>query len=223
MATLQQYESDEVETHPIVTIATGIIFAFIGILLGAFHLVMTPVEEASARTTPEDIVPGKVYYWKGSTRNAGSWQIKLEQFTSGSANLSLVEGELNAWARRDLKVKTPKDQSGFIQAKPSNVNFKIEDDTLQYACQYLMSAPMERQIIYQAKGGFIQGENGPVFNPTTSYINSCPIPPVANLPIAIFAKMGAPFTGVESYKSLRTAWKGLSEASVADNRLTLKP
>jgi hypothetical protein len=164
-------------------IIIGFLIFGIGKLLGLASLISQPVTVTTKALDPESIIPGVVYYQKGSSSGRTVWRAKEEAWKDGTVNvLSLSETELNQWSRDRLKVSpapTSEDGAGWterMQLNVTQVNFRILEDQIQMATEIQMGDMFDgKTFIYQVFGKFEGGPEGVRFVPKKGSLGFAPI------------------------------------------------
>jgi hypothetical protein len=237
----------------------GIFNTMLGVALGFAALSLTPATEykpkPDAKTGQIPPPPAGIWYWAGTA--SGGFQEKEAQFLAAPAGeLTLADGELNAWAQTTFKSAPPKPkaapapattapQSDVAKAKDDvkaaaedlknfglaagTPNFHVFQDPQQPA-----SAPLTFQIalpfnvtilgvdfltVYQARGTYQPGPQGPEFEPYYSVLGTARIPgPLAKM---LFAHVMNSFAQSPDAKPYTDAWAKFTSATAKDGALVL--
>ena len=190
----------------------------LGAVIAALHLTFKPVAMVSKPVEPATV--GEVYFLQGTRITAKSlqWRRKTQFLTEGgSADLSLSEDELNAWAASATAKVTNK--LGVIPAivTPQLVDFHIRDGVLQVGVVSKFEAlEYSQPLVMQARGKFTRGPNGFEFIADELFIGSLPLHMVTGLPqIIIQRAVAAQAIPAE----LLEAWKKLTLVAVEGDSL----
>lgn len=148
----------------------------LGVVIAALHLTFKPVIVVSVPADKPNV--GDVYFLQGvrNSDKAPQWRRKLQMLSEGgSADLSLREEELNAWASSAASKVAVK--SGVIPAlvTPETVNFRIRDGVIQVGVVGKFEAlEYSQSLVIQARGKFAPGANGFEFVADELFIGSFP-------------------------------------------------
>ncbi|MEX0330279.1 MAG: hypothetical protein AB3N64_02540 [Puniceicoccaceae bacterium] len=163
-------------------IIIGVLTFILGKMLGLASLVTQPVIVVNKEPNPENVVPGTVYYQKGTSSGRTVWRAKEEAWREGTVSvLSLSETELNQWGRDRFKKTSsaPSEEEGFmdrVQLHVSAVNFRILEDEVQMASEVRIGDLFgERTFIYQVRGHFESTSDGVKFVHEKGTLGSAPL------------------------------------------------
>lgn len=207
----------------------GLFAAFLGALLAAVNLAVTPVQRVKAMPPEEERTPGQVYLVMGEDSALPSWEAKRDRLLAGEGTtLEILAGELNGWSRRAFgsgirDSEVPPALMGFLP-EPTAPAFRLTDDErLQISSALAIPRFPNRELTYQATGQFESGSDGaPDFVPERIYIGSCPIPGIPGLRSLIHGFLANAFITTESYQELAPAWNRIRSASVKEGYIELR-
>jgi hypothetical protein len=200
----------------------GVILSLaLGVLLAAVHLIFKPVEVVPK--PPATAVAGQVYFIEGSVNSSKSrqWMRKRQMLADGaSADVVFNEEELNAW----MASMAPQAQKGApanpdTLFTPERVNFRIQNGSLQIGLLGKLNIlGLNRDMVFQTRGKFVQGDNGFAFVADQLYIGSLPTHAVPNLAPLIIERVLAAQALPEE---LKATWKKLKLVAVENDSLRL--
>lgn len=211
-------------------IIIGLLTFGIGKMLALASLISQPVTVITKALDPESIIPGTVYYQKGSSSGRTVWRAKEEAWKDGTVNvLSVSEAELNQWSRDRLKVPsapTSEDGAGWTQRMKLNVtqvNFRILENQIQMATEVEMGDMFDgKTFVYQVLGKFEGGPEGVHFVPEKGSLGVAPIGSVPVYRNLLYSMVMKRFkTGVES-DWLVDSLASLESAEIVEGQLVLR-
>lgn len=188
---------------------------------------------------PPPPLPAGVWYWAGAVEGGGDWRGQEAALLSGTTPLGLADTDLNGWAQEIFKVAPP---AADAAAKPgaaaaSAPNFAATPGIPNFRSYYAKDAgagyfqvamPFSVQVLgfnvlvlYQARGTFVSGAQGPEFEPTYSSLGSARVPGVGGLTTMLFNKLAAEFTPADAVKKYAGAWAKYNSATAQDGQLVL--
>jgi hypothetical protein len=239
----------------------GIFNTMLGVALGFATLSLTPATEYKAKPDAKtgQIPPptSGIWYWAGTA--SGGFQEKEAQFLAApSGELTLADGELNAWAEATFKSGLPKPKPAAAPASAGTApvseaskakeevkaaaedlqNFGLAAGTPNFHVfqdpQAPASAPLTFQValpfnvtilgmnfptVYQARGTYQPGAQGPEFEPYYSVLGTARIPgPLAKM---LFAHVMNSFAESPDAKKYTDAWAKFTSATAKDGALVL--
>lgn len=190
----------------------------LGGVLAAGYLIAQPVE--TVRSMPREPDPEKVYYVTGSARSSlgKQWLRKKQMLAeSGAITIAVTEDELNTWLASSKSSSSDDEEGGLLTAK--RINFRIRDDALQVGipCELNMVG-MNRDIVIQARGGFVRSGDRFVYQPSEIMIGQLA---AHKLPLVGSLVMNRIVAGQEIPADMMQAWDSLSDVRVQGNQLML--
>ncbi len=192
----------------------------LGVLLAALHLVFKPVEVVNK--PPEELVAGQVYFVEGSVNSskARQWTRKRQMLADGtSADVTFNEEELNAWMSSATSQAKKGADDEMALFEPERVNFRIQSGALQVGLLgKLAAAGVTRDLVFQTRGAFVEGNDGYVFDAKEFYIGSLPAHKVPGLAEFLIKRVIA---AQELPEDLKETWRKLKLVAVEDNVLRL--
>lgn len=200
----------------------------LGAVLGAALLILRPV--IVAKEEPKERVPGAVYYIEGSRAGSTTQALaKRKAFVEGQS-VTLSEGEINALIAA-ANVKKPAQGAaggkqdgakgeggaggGFVAAGTPVV--RVRDGTLQVGVPMTVDL-IDKNIIAQARGGFVKEGDLFVYQPEALYVGSCP---VQRLPLVGNYVRNKFLTSQPIPDDVKAAWTKLADVSIEGNALKL--
>lgn len=163
------------------SIVFGALFSmFLGAVLAALHLALTPVEVLAAE--PKEPEQGKVYFV--STAKGGDWERKVAQLQNSSAGLVVRfnDAELSGWAGKifeQFMLERDKNEDGReARAKEAGrmASARIAGEQVQAGIVLeRKGALLAETFVLQARGGFSRGPFGWRFDPNEVYAGSLPL------------------------------------------------
>lgn len=211
-------------------IILGVILSLaLGAVLGAVVLIIRPVNTVKEMPKEEDRAKGAVYYIEGSnvTSKAGQAAAKRKSFAAGQS-VTATEDEINSLiaAPKAPAPGAPKDakQAAEAAAAAETIavgapNVRISDGRVQVAAPVTLNVfGFSQKMVVQARGEFVKGSDGFVYEPSELYVGSCPVERVPVLSGYVRKKVLAAQPIPED---IATAWKRVSDISVEGNTLRL--
>ncbi len=213
-------------------IILGVVLSLLlGVLAACAYLVFKPAQAVKVMPAQSEQVAGTVYYLAGENNPSKARELKTKQksLTAG-AEIILNEAELNAWA---ATLKAPAAPATATPAKPAeakpatttsflsatDLNFRLQGSEMQISAQVTFNYfGILTQALYLTRGTIAQNDGTYVFQPTESYLGSCPL---HHLPIAQGAFYSALLKSQTMPEDLATAWPKLTKLSVEDGLLHL--
>jgi hypothetical protein len=218
----------------------GAINVVLGVLI-AFCVLANTAPQAYSPTPKKDggpppPLPAGVWYWPGAA-GEGDWRGQEAAFLAGTSPLGLADTDLNGWAQEIFKVAPPaaaKPGAGNSTAAPSFAatpgipNFRSYFAKDAGAGYFQVAMPFGVQVLgfnlsvlYQARGTFVSGAQGPEFVPSYSSLGSARVPGVGGLTTILFNKLAAEFTPADAAKKYAGAWAKYNSATAQDGQLVL--
>ncbi|MEX2045344.1 MAG: hypothetical protein WD941_08325 [Opitutus sp.] len=209
-------------------IILGVVLSLaLGAVLGAVVLMIRPVQAVKEMPKEEDRVSGAVYYIEGSkmTSRAGQAAAKRKAFTAGQS-VTATEDEINSLitVSKPPAPNAPKDAKQGAEAPAGGEtiavgtpNVRISDGKVQVAAPVTLNVfGFSQKMVVQARGEFVKGGEGFVYEPSELYVGSCPVERVPVLSGYVRKKVLAAQPIPEE---IATAWKLVSDITVEGNAL----
>ncbi len=205
---------------PYEIIIGALLSLILGALLGVVYLIVQPVEEVDS-TPPEAAREARtVYYQEGAIGTPGqyNWRPKLGALVNGtSGTLEIVEEELNQWVATEFDWEETSHE-GFFVIAPRSLNFRIYDNTLQIASELNAKVlGIEKSVIAQAHGAFVQRNGTFVYSPERLYIGGMQVPHQG-----IEALLNRFMEILDIPEELKEGWGRLSDVTIEDSILILE-
>lgn len=191
----------------------------LGAALAAAFLMLKPV--STVRELPKEPADDVVYHLEGSRDAAKARPLPAKQaaFLRGES-VELVEEELNAFAAAASATAAQKAEAGATKTATAGApNFRIRDGVLQIALPVQLAvAGIDRRVVVQARGGFVQEGGVFVFEPAEMWVGSCPL---QRLPLVQGILMDRLLASLAVPEDVAAAWRGLSSVTVEEATLRL--
>jgi len=220
----------------VINAAMGVIIAFC-VLAGTTPQVYSPTPKKTGGPPPP--LPAGVWYWAGAT-SGGDWHAKEAALLAGTSPLGLADEDLNGWGPTIFKAAPPPAAAPgaagaaaaasppSFQAVPGAPNFRSYFAKDAGAGYFQVAMPFNVTVLgfnvavlYQARGTFVSGAQGPEFVPTYSSLGSARVPTTGGLTTYLFNKLTAEFVPADAVKKYAGAWAKYNSATLQDGQLVL--
>ena len=218
----------------------GVINVVVGGLI-AFCVLANTAPQAYSPTPKKDggpppPLPAGVWYWAGAVEGGGDWRGQEAAFLAGTSPLGLADTDLNGWAQEVFKLAPAAAKPGAgnstaapnFAATPGTPNFRSYFAKDAGAGYFQVAMPFSVQVLgfnlsvlYQARGTFVSGAQGPEFVPAYSSLGSARVPGAGGLTTMLFNRLAAEFTPADAVKKYAGAWAKYNSASEQDGQLVL--
>lgn len=208
----------------------GLLTFVLGKMLGLASLVSQPVTILTKEPDPDSIVPGTVYYQKGSRSGRTVWRAKEEAWKDGTVSvLSLSETELNQWSWDRLKMPAPETgEEGAswrdrLQLHVAQLNVRILENELQLATEVQIGDFFEqRTFIYQVRGTFVSTPSGVEFVHEKGTLGHAPFGAFPVYGDLIFSMVMKQYPALEGMEWLGESFADLESVEITDGQLVLR-
>jgi hypothetical protein len=208
----------------------GLLTFVLGKMLGLASLVSQPVTILTKDPDPDSIVPGTVYYQKGSRSGRTVWRAKEEAWKDGTVSvLSLSETELNQWSWDRFKMPTaPAGEEGAswrdrLQLHVAQLNIRILEDEVQLATEVKIGDFFnERTFIYQVRGKFVNTPSGVKFVHEMGTLGHAPFGAFPLYGDLVFSMVMNQYPALEGMEWLTESFDELESVEIADGQLVLR-
>lgn len=194
----------------------------VGILLAVVNQASIPVSEVREMPDEDEINPALVYYVKGDESDGTRWEPKRDRLANGtSGEYRFNTGELNRWARSQLKPPTSEDLDSFVTIIPSPPNFLIAGESIQVSTYLEFPQVLQRRVVVQSEGSFTNTADGPRYQSDRMFIGSCPIPSIGPIHRALLTFFGGYYLESEEYTEMVGPWAQVSNVAIENGQLVL--
>ncbi len=195
----------------------------LGVFLAAGYLIFfTPVKTLRAAPKEGEVARNEVVYIEGSksTARSGQWMRKRQLLLEGqSAEISVVEDELNAWIADGAKPAGGADAPAPAFLEPTSVNFRLSDGVMQIGGPASHKAVgYGKEVLFQVRGGFEKQGDRVVFVPTESYLGSLALHRIPAAESFLASSLARTQSAAED---VAAAWERVSSAVIDGNTLML--
>ncbi|MGA2052178.1 MAG: hypothetical protein ABSH19_02575 [Opitutales bacterium] len=223
-------------------LAAGVINVILGVVIGFCVLAATAPQAYSPTPKkegdPPPPLPAGIWYWKGDD-SGGDWQSKEPDFLAGAGPLTLADTDLNGWAQAGFKATPPAAAAAAAPgaAPPAAPNFNAVAGVPNFrswqakaggAGYFQVAMPFavtvlgfNVEVLYQARGTFKAGPQGPEFEPTYSSFGSARLPTAGGVAGMVFNELAKEFIPDAVAKKYAGAWGKFNSATPQDGQLVL--
>jgi len=174
-----------------------------------------PEEEGFTRREPQ-----MVYYLRGNRGGGNTWNARRSELLSGEGPVVITNAELNAWARRYLRV-SDEDKGGLLALEPKVPELATTEGLIHFYIPVsvkIFGSEFDTAII--ARGELEAGGNGLRFTPAHAYLGSSRVPGIFSG--IIYGKIMGAYRESEEYEAIRGGIENISEVKVEPSRITLE-
>ncbi len=200
----------------------AVLSLLLGAVLAAGYLIFVPVKTVREVPKEGEVKPGEVVFVEGSksTARSAQWMRKRQLLVEGqSAEIAVVEDELNAWIAEVIKPTAGAEAPAPALLQPTAINFRIRDGAMQIGVPASLNAfGYTYPVIFQAKGGFQKRGDRFEFVPDESYLGSLPLHRIPALEGFLTASIARTQSAAGN---VAEAWARVSNVAIEGSTLTL--
>jgi len=224
----------------VLNVVIGAVAAFC-VLAGTAPVAYSPVPKKTDGPPPP--LPAGIWYWPGGS-GEGDWESKEAAFLAAQpGKLELGDGDFNAWALSTFKAApkapaaapagpdgkpAPASSPPSFQALPGVPNFRsygsgnAADGYFQVAMPFNVTVlGFNLSVLYQVRGTFAAGAQGPKFEPFYTSLGSARLPAMGGLAGMLFNKLAAEFLPADAVKKYAGPWAQYQSATPGNAVLVL--
>lgn len=207
----------------LVEVTLGALFSLLlGAALAAGYLIFRPVKTVRELPKEGELKPGEVVFVEGtkSTARAAQWMRKRQLLVEGqSAEISLVEDELNAWIAEGAKPAPGAEAPAPAWLQPTAVNFRVREGVMQIGAPSSLNAfGYTHPVVFQVRGTFEKVDDRFEFVPSESYLGWLALHRIPALESMLTKNLLRTQSAVGD---VAAAWDRVANASIDGNTLNL--